>query len=230
MRVYDVKQTREEYFETQIRHSRKKFAFCKASIPCVKHWKTVITRCQKGAPITGPILCLATRNGREIDIFRNVFLGSPLRVAVMQLLEQRKYAFSSRLRIIETVGKSRVDAVAPGSAVGVEINPDGKRQDVLTVSFDDLPKEWEGAFQIVYTNSLDHALDPYRAAREWFRVLAPGGYFILGSPGEKINPSTIDVVGNIGLTDIQELFPGELIYYNKFGNAFQDTIIRKPGE
>lgn len=111
--------------------------------------------------------------------------------------------------------------------MGVEINPDGKRQDVLTVSFDDLPKEWEGKFQIVYSNSLDHAQDPYRTAKEWFRVLAPDGYFILGSPGEKINPSKLDPVGNIGLNDIMELFPGELIYYNKFGNAFQDAIVRK---
>ena len=112
--------------------------------------------------------------------------------------------------------------------MGVEINPDGKRQDVLTVSFDDLPKEWEGAFQIVTANSLDHAQDPYRAAPKRFRVLSPGGYLILRSPGENNNPSTIDVVGNMGLKDIVELFPGELIYYNKFGNAFQDTIIRKP--
>jgi SAM-dependent methyltransferase len=227
MRVFDEKQTREEYWETQIQHSRKKFAFCKVSVACVQLWKKVITRCEKGTSIKGPILCLATRNGREIDLFRNVFFGSPLRVAVMALLEQRKNAFSSRLRMIETAGESRIDHIDRGSVVGVEINPDGKRQDVLTASFDDLPKEWEGKFQVVYSNSLDHAQDPYRTAKEWFRVLSPGGYLILGSPGEKIAPSKVDVVGNIGLKDIVDLFPGELIYYNKFGNAFQDTIVRK---
>ncbi len=49
----------------------------------------------------------------------------------------------------------------------------------------------------------------------------------MGSPGEKIDPSHVGVVGNIGLSDTMKLFPGELIYYNKFGNAFQDAIVRK---
>ncbi|HOY08568.1 MAG TPA: methyltransferase domain-containing protein [Candidatus Omnitrophota bacterium] len=185
MRVFDEKQTREQYLETQIQHSRKKFAFCKVSVACVKHWKKVITRCERNTPVKGPI------------------------------------------RLIETVGMSCIEHIVPGSVVGVEINPDGKRRDVLTASFDELPPEWTGIFQIVYSNSLDHAQDPYRAAKEWYRVLADGGYLILGSPGEKIAPSHVGVVGNIGLRDIMNLFPGELIYYNKFGNAFPDAIIRK---
>jgi SAM-dependent methyltransferase len=170
---------------------------------------------------------LATRNGREIDLFRNIFFGNPLRTLCIKFLERRKYAFSSRFRLIETVGMSCIEHIVPGSVVGVEINPDGKRRDVLTASFDELPPEWTGIFQIVYSNSLDHAQDPYRAAKEWYRVLADGGYLILGSPGEKIAPSHVGVVGNIGLRDIMNLFPGELIYYNKFGNAFPDAIIRK---
>ncbi len=227
MQTFTEKQTRQEYWDIQIQYSRLKFAFCKVSIPCVKHWKRIITRCQKGSAIKGPILCLATRNGREIDVFRNVFFGHPMRVAFMGLLEQHKNAFSSRWRFLETINKSNINNIKEGSVVGVEINPDGRRQDVLIASFDELPAEWGGKFQVVYSNSLDHAQDPYRASQEWFRVLQPGGYLILGSPGENINPSKVDIVGNIGLADIQELFPGELLYHNKYGNAFQDTIIRK---
>jgi len=73
MHIYNQEQTRAEYFATQIAHSRKKFTFCKVSVACVQQWKKVITRCKRNIPIKGPILCLATRNGRDIDVFRNVF-------------------------------------------------------------------------------------------------------------------------------------------------------------
>jgi SAM-dependent methyltransferase len=226
MKVFDQKQSREFYFETQIFNSQRKFSFCKVSMDCVRTWKLVITRCL-GMPVDGPIICLATRNGREIDVFRTVFFGGSGKNLLLKILERRIHAFSSRLPFVEAWGKDDIQHIEERSVYGVELNPAGERRDVLIASFDDLPKDWEGRFQVVYSNSLDHAQDPYRTAKEWWRVLKPGGYLILGWPGEDINPSEVDVVGNIGLKDVQELFPGELIYFNKFGNAFRDAIIRK---
>lgn len=217
---------REDYFKTQIEGSRRKFNYCKVSVSCVQNFRKVIYR-SNGGPIEGPILCLGTRNGREINIFRKYFFGNQWSQSIMKFLENRKYAFSSRLPFIESLGKSDVEKIDKKSVVGVELNPDGRRKDVLVGSFDEMPIEWEGKFKIIYANTLDHAQNPHKTAEEWNRVLAPGGYIILGWPGETVDPGLINPTGNISFEDIVKLFPGEIIYFNKFGNAFGDIIIKK---
>ncbi len=221
--------SKEEYFNTQIMASRRKFRFCKVSTGCVERFKEIISRSKKGR-IKGPVLCLGTRNGREIDLFRIYLFGNRLLQLLVKLFERRQYAFSSRFPFAESIGRSTIDKIEEGSVVGVELNPDGKRKDVLIGSFDALPKEWESKFEVIYANTLDHAYDPRATASEWMRVVSPGGYIIIGHPGEEVNPTQINPVGNFRLDDIKTLFPGEMIYFNKFGNCFPEIMSLKPSK
>lgn len=225
MKIIESK-TRTEYLRIQIAASRKKFKYCKVSVACISRFKEIINRGNNNVNIKGPILCLGTRNGREIDLFRIIFFGNRLRNLIIKLLEVHKYGFSSLFRIVETFGKSDVNRIDKKSVVGVELNPDGERKDVLIGSFDELPRDWACKFKIIYANTIDHAQDPYRTAQEWNRVLEPGGYFILGNGGIG-EPSQIGCVGNLTLEDLRQLFPGELIYFNRFGNRYSDIIIQK---
>ena len=142
------------------------------------------------------------------------------------MLETRSYGFTYYVSHIESFGKSDINNIDNESVIGVELNPDGKRKDVLTASFDELPAEWTNKFKIIYANTLDHAQDPFKASKEWNRVVRPGGYIILGNGGTS-QPTQIGCVGNITLEDIRRLFPGDLIYYNKYGNRYEDIIIKK---
>lgn len=220
------KPSREEYFRNQIEASRKKFRFCKVSTRCVERFKELIYK-SSGGNSKGPILCLGTRNGRELDIFRNLFFGGRLKSQLMKLSEKEEHAFSSRVSFLESWGKSSIENIGETSVIGVEINPDGKRRDVLICSFDEMPAEWAGKFKIVYSNTLDHAHNPLKAAKEWYRVLASGGHMILGFPGEPVKTTSANPSGDLGFEEIKSFFPGELIYYNKYGNCFADAIIKK---
>ena len=124
-------------------------------------------------------MCLGTRNGRELDIFRNLFFGGRLKSQLMKLSERGACFFLAGF-FLESWGKSSIENIGETSVIGVEINPDGKRRDVLICSFDEMPAEWAGKFKIVYSNTLDHAPNPLKAAKEWYRVLASGGHMILG--------------------------------------------------
>ncbi len=218
--------SKEEYLAAQIEASKRKFRFCKVSTRCVARFKEVIYK-SSGGNIRGPILCLGTRNGRELDIFRNLFFGGRLKAILMRLSEKEQYAFSSRFPWLESMGMSDVAKIDERSVVGVEINPDGRRKDVRICSFDEMPKEREGKFNIVYSNTLDHAYAPEIAAKEWYRVLAPGGYMVLGFPGEPVKVTTANPSGDLTFQQIKSFFPGKLIYYNKYGNCFADAIIKK---
>ena len=227
MKIFETKQSRKEYFDAQIERARRKFKYCKVSFSCVLRWHEIIKKAQADSPIYGPILCLGVRNGREVDIFRTVFFGSKFKRWAIKWLERHKYRFTSFCKFFESFKKSSIKNINKKSVVGVEINPDTKREDVFIGSFDELPLEWEGKFRIVFSNSFDQSMNPHNTAKEWNRVLAPGGYFIISYAGENVKPTLTDPVGEISLEDIRDFFPGDLIYYNKFGNNYRDVIIRK---
>ena len=68
---------RETYINEQITRSSIKFRSCKVGTEDVRNYKKVLQA--EGIDFTdGPIICLGTRNGREIDLFRNIFFGNPI--------------------------------------------------------------------------------------------------------------------------------------------------------
>jgi SAM-dependent methyltransferase len=63
-------------------------------------------------------------------------------------------------------------------AVGVDLNPGGASRYVLEGDFHQLDFP-DACVDVVFTNSMDHALDPDKLLTEVRRVLRPGGAFIL---------------------------------------------------
>ena len=225
MKIFDTKQNRNDYFKTQIARSRKKFSYCKVSHNHVKTWKKVITgNFSVIDNFKGPILCLGTRNGREIDLFRSVFYQVKMINYLVHLLEIKRDGWNSLFPLIEGMRKSSLDNIIENSVTGVELNPDVKRPDVFIGSFDEMPLKWADTFGILYSNSFDQSYDPYKSAKEWIRVLKGGGVLIIGFNYAK--PNVHDPTGELTYQDILKLFPGELLYYRKLGSNYNDLIIK----
>ena len=231
MQVFEGAQTRQEYVETQVARSVGKFKFCKVSMHDVIKYQRIIRDQQvsrgRRSPL-GPILCLGTRNGREVDLFRAQCFGPILQRHAVRVLEQcGSNMFRSRWPAVEAIGRSRLERITPESVVGVELNPLGARCDVLTGSFDELPAAWERTFGIVYSNSFDHSQDPHRSLREWKRVIRPGGYLILCYVWNQQVTAT-DPVGRLDAEDVLPLLRGELIYFREGGsrNTYSEVIVQ----
>ena len=116
-----------------------------------------------------------------------------------------KYPFLNRF------GRSRYVSPGDRDVIGVEINPDSRRQDVWVGSFDEMPAQWENRFRIIFSNSFDQSMSPERTAKEWKRVLKPGGYLIF-CYGEGHEPIERDPVGMINPEDVLMLFGGRRIF------------------
>lgn len=233
MEVLSVNQARIEYLQTQITRSNGKFAYCKVSVHDAMRYRAIIegdcVRRQDKQSI-GPILCLGTRNGREVDLFRVVFFGPRLiRLGVHASERMNHLGFTARLPWLEAPGRSKAASITARDVIGVEINPRAKRPDIWIGSFDDMPADWERAFGVVYSNSFDQSEDPYRTAREWQRVLRPGGYLIVCfTPG--MVPTRSDRVGDIRVGDIVSLFRGEMLFFKERGSraGYSEAVLRLP--
>jgi hypothetical protein len=109
VKVFDAAQSRTAYFETQRARSTAKFGFCKVSAHDVARYDAVLRRDRRGRGVEGPlgpILCLGTRNGREIDLFRTQFFGARLLALAVRLLEYETHSLRSLWPAVEAVGRS----------------------------------------------------------------------------------------------------------------------------
>ena len=68
-----------------------------------------------------------------------------------------------------------------GDWIGTEIVEelcDGER--IIHANFSDPPRpEWLGHFDIIYSNSLDHARDPLETVKTWLTCLVPNGFLYI---------------------------------------------------
>ena len=67
-------------------------------------------------------------------------------------------------------------------AIGIDLNPGEANRFVVHGDFHDLQYA-PGSVEVVYTNSLDHAFDIDRIAKEILKVLKPGGMLIVEAAG-----------------------------------------------
>jgi hypothetical protein len=220
--------SRESYIQTQIDRSNVKFHFCKVSIDDVEKYARLIAPRQSQP---GPIACLGTRNGREVDLFRVGFFGSAARRATTSFFERQTHSFRSAFPPVEALGRSRAQELGAKSVIGVEINPRAARSDIHVGSFDEMPAEWSGKFGVVFSNSFDQSQDPYRTAAEWKRILRPGGFLIFCF-AEEDEPTVTDPVGAIRLKDVMDLFGGRLVYFADKGskNGYTEAILQRVEE
>jgi hypothetical protein len=175
----------------------------------------------------GPVVCLGTRNGREVDLFRVAFFGPRFRRRVVRWLEHDRRSFRSRWAALDALGRSRVEPLSGSTVIGVEINPRGGRQDVWVGSFDAMPSAWGQRFGVLFSNAFDQSEDPERTATEWRRIARPGAYVIFCF-NDEAEPTETDPVGAIELDDVLRMFKGRLLYFQRRGsrNNYSEAIIR----
>lgn len=229
MKMFPTQQSREEYFSAQIRRSESKYQYCKVSVHDVSKYKELLRHeisTVKNACL-GPIVCLGTRNGREVDLFRLHWFGWRALSAVSMRLERSKRSFTSRFPLIESIDRSDTNVLTSTSVVGVELNPRASRRDVLVGSFDEMPSEWAAKFAVVFSNAFDQSQDPQRTADEWKRVLRPGGFLIFCFTNDA-EPTPTDRVGGLCLDDVRQLFGGRLVYFHDRGsqNGYSEVLLQ----
>jgi hypothetical protein len=233
MKVFGGHQTREEYVDTQVARSRTKFRYCKVSIRDVLRYRTVLLRdraLRREAGSPGPVLCLGTRSGREVDLFRVGLFGGAVRRRAVVLAEIKRSSFRTLAPPLEAAGRSDLAHLGPTSVIGVEINPDAARADIWIGSFDAMPAAWSGRFGVVFSNSFDQSQEPEQTIAEWRRVMRPGGYLVFCfSPGA--DPNAHDRVGRLTLEDVQKAFGGELVFFRHLGSrkGYSEVILKTAG-
>ena len=69
--------------------------------------------------------------------------------------------------------------------------------------FNFLPKEWGGKFDLVYSNSIDHAFNIKQTIKEWRRITKKGGYLMIMF--SKVDFSSTDIY-SFEINDVKKLF------------------------
>lgn len=70
--------------------------------------------------------------------------------------------------------------------------------------FNDLPKEWVNKFDLVFSNSLDHAFDPIKTVEEWYRVCKGCMFLELSTTRDNL------IEHNFADDNLDTLFPPKL--------------------
>jgi len=235
MKLFKYK-NREDYINTQIERSQEKSGYCKVYFSDVIRYRNLLALDRYGHGAhpqsrhrSNRILCLGVRSGAEVDLFRAAFFAPSFRLRVVQEYARRhdtSWYAAPKIKLAARLGigsGTRRD----GRVMGVEINPDAKREDVWIGSFDELPDEWNGQFNIIYSNSIDHAQDPERTIAEWKRVSAPVSYVILGFTENK-PISDHDPFGGFDYKVLQELWKSPIVFlsdtYNR--NGYREICFR----
>ncbi len=110
----------------------------------------------------------------------------------------------------EYFGFKKIDGFKKSEMWGVEINEkikDVKEPNMFCMDFNKMPDEWANKFDMVYSNSLDHAFDVKATIMEWHKILRDDGfmYLSLSSSG---HTSPADMY-NFSPKDLAELFPSD---------------------
>ena len=97
---------------------------------------------------------------------------------------------------------------------GVDINEKVYEVDDDCYCFDfaHLPERWKDKFDLLYSNSLDHALDVDETLKEWDRVVKKGGMMILRL--SKAEPTAVD---------LHKFNEGDLERFKKIGEVDKYT-------
>lgn len=112
------------------------------------------------------------------------------------------------------------------SVLGTDIEPSAERfENVICWDFHKLKEGWDSKFDFVYSNSLDHALQPKEALSNWLRSVKDDGIvFLEHSRGHgKLFTSKIDIWGLES-----EVVPYAILKLSK--GAFAVTDILEPPE
>ncbi len=233
-------ENRKEYIDIQVERSRKKFGMCKVFMRDILRYRELLAwdysreagnQRLRSAWKPRRILCLGVRSGAENDLFRAGFFGPLLRSQTIARLaaaqDNTKYAHDKlKLARRYSLGAGHY---ADGRVMGVEINPDAERPDIFIGSFDELPADWSGQFDLIFTNSFDHSMDPAKTVAEWKRVAAPGAYVIVGFAMDQ-EQSDHDPTTGLTFEGLSELWQAPVVFasetFNR--NGYHEVCFRLP--
>ncbi len=212
---------RKEYIEQQIIRNQKKQNYCKVFFSDVLRYRDLLLIDRKlEREDFKPILCLGVRSGAELDIFRSTFLGRPLRNRLIRSYAIRKDKTTSGISKTKLSRRLSLGSgnYADGQVVGVELSPGLIRQDTWIGSYDEMPEKWTNRFSLLYSNSIDHSLDPEKTVYEWRRVAKPGAYVILAF-AEGHDPSASDPFGINGFSELIDLWKAPVVFASETWNS-----------
>jgi SAM-dependent methyltransferase len=231
LEIHEYK-NRQEYIDKQVERSRNKFSLCKVYFRDVIRYRHMLGWDQR-KPNWKPnrILCLGVRSGGEVEIFRSVFYSPLFDLQAVQnrvsqvdtsVITEEKVKIARRWG----VGRGQLD---DGRVLGVEINPDADRPDVWVGSYDEMPKPFSNQFDILYSNSFDHSMDPQKTITEWKRVAAPGAYVIIAfSLGQDV--SDHDPIGGLTFKTIADLWAAPVVFTSDSLNTnnYREICLKLP--
>jgi len=112
-------------------------------------------------------------------------------------------------------------------AFSLDISPLSKADFIM--DFNELPKEWEEKWDIVFSNSLDHSISATKAFSEWLRVVAKGGILVVGfCVGENDLTAADCCTFNIDEVDEFMMQKNEKFHLiKKFQNSYTYYVVRK---
>ena len=145
-------------------------------------------------------------------MFRAGLLGpllqiSPLRALARRLDRSTDGQRKKRIARLLGIGSHRRDS----EVWGVEINVDAHRTDVFVGSFDALPESWTGRFDLLFSNSFDHSMNPTGTVAEWKRVAAPGAVVAIDYDTDR-EPTRTDPTGGLTLEVLQDLWQARVLF------------------
>jgi len=183
MKRYDIEDY-EEYKKIQIERSTDKWGA--ATFNRKMFFKILLTTIPKmWVTYTGKCLrpericCMGIRNGNEYKAFRDARM------------------------LFSEIGQAKI--------YGVDINPEVEKvgDNCFAYDFNHLPVDWENKFDLIYSNSIDHAFKIKETLAEWWRLLQHNRFMLL----------TMASGGKIFKTDIYDFTEAdceELFDKNKF--------------
>lgn len=104
-------------------------------------------------------------------------------------------------------------------AFSVDIAPKGNPD--YELDFNNLPKEWDGKWDIVFSTSLDHALNPSDSFYEWLRTIKPGGLLVISV--DQYDSETTE-------TDCSSLSENDFIEFASTSNNLFSLLSRNDSE
>ena len=178
----------------QILRSRDKFDFCKVDYGMVLRFYNIIQKDLGNHDFDPKIVCLGTRSGAEIDLFRIVFLKNTILNYILKFFNEINKKTIIFTKYLFFIGRKKISFKSNQYSYGVEINPDALRKDVLISNFDFLPKSWDKKFNIIFSNSFDHSMDPINTSKNWIKLVRQTTYYHLlykYHPTKLIQPATL---------------------------------------
>lgn len=146
-----IKVNKDLHYKYNIENSKKEVS--KVSAYDIEKYFKIINNYKKNINYKNiNVICLASRTGREIDLFR-IFHLNKFYFFLIKIFERKKYGFNSfpfNFLLKNYITDIKRDNKGRSIFMGIELNKERKRKDTLNISFDEIPDEYKDKFDICF--------------------------------------------------------------------------------